>query len=131
MTAGESEALAGLITACVAQAARDLDEGVPADDLPRRLIEENVWRAVRFGLDGELIELPSANTFPAAACVERLLAWCEPMRSELAIDVSLPPLNGAQRQRKMLESGMSLQEVYADTVARTRETYAGSVEANR
>ncbi len=31
-TAGESEALGGLIVACVAQAARDIDEGVPFAD---------------------------------------------------------------------------------------------------
>ena len=131
MTATESEALAGLITACVAQAARDIDDGVPAEDLPRRLIEENLWRAVRFGLDGELIDLPADATFPAAAALDRLLGWSEPMRSELGIEVSLPPLNGAQRQRQMLAAGMSLQEAYADTVAQTRETYAGSVEVKR
>ena len=49
MTAPESEGLAGLIVACVAQAARDVDEAVPFTDLPRRLIEENFWRAIRRG----------------------------------------------------------------------------------
>jgi carboxylate-amine ligase len=44
-TAGESEELAALVVACVAQAARDVDEGVPAAHLPGRMIEENVWRA--------------------------------------------------------------------------------------
>jgi carboxylate-amine ligase len=131
MTAGESEAVAGLITACVAQAARDIDEGLPVEDLPRRLIEENMWRAVRFGLDGELIDLVSGVTYPAAQAPERLMAWCEPMRSELGIDVSLPEFNGAQRQRQLLSSGLSLEEAYADTVARTRETYSGGVEVNR
>jgi carboxylate-amine ligase len=42
-TAAESEGLAALIVACVAQAARDVDAGVPFEDLPGRLIEENVW----------------------------------------------------------------------------------------
>ncbi len=36
MTAGESDALAALAVACVAQAARDVDEGVPHVDLPHR-----------------------------------------------------------------------------------------------
>ena len=35
-TAAESEGLAALIVACVAQAARDVDEGVPWTDHPRR-----------------------------------------------------------------------------------------------
>src|ERR671925_2095284 len=38
MTAGESEALAALIVACVAQAARDHDERVPFADPPPRLV---------------------------------------------------------------------------------------------
>jgi carboxylate-amine ligase len=131
MTAGESEALAALITACVAQAARDLDEGVPFEDLPRRLIEENFWRAVRFGLDGELIDLATGTTYPAAAAMDRLLSWCEPMRAELGLEISFPPLNGAQRQRRMIEAGASLHEAYAETVAQTRETYAGTIEVKR
>src|SRR6516162_2120511 len=40
MTAGESEALAALIVACVAQAARDHDDGVPHITQPPRAIEE-------------------------------------------------------------------------------------------
>src|SRR3954452_3733407 len=41
-TAQESEALASLMVACIAQAMRDLDEGAPSEDLPPRLIEENM-----------------------------------------------------------------------------------------
>ena len=40
------------------------------------------------------------------------------MRAELGIDVALPAQNGAQRQRRMLESGMSLREVYAAVAGR-------------
>src|SRR3954466_6718606 len=52
VTAAESEAVAALITACVLQAARDEDDGVPPVEIPRRLLEENLWRAIRFGMDG-------------------------------------------------------------------------------
>jgi glutamate---cysteine ligase / carboxylate-amine ligase len=126
MTASESEALSGLIVACVAQAARDVDEGVPADDFPRRLIEENVWRAIRHGLDGELLDLERGEPYPAPEAVERLLSWTAPVRAELGIDPALPSLNGAQRQRRLLRAGMSLPEAFAATVAETRETYAPS-----
>jgi glutamate---cysteine ligase / carboxylate-amine ligase len=125
-TAGESEALAGLIAACIAQAARDVDAGVPFEDLPGRLIEENMWRAVRYGLDGELLDLERGEPYPAAEAVERLLGWTAPARAELGIEVALPALNGAQRQRRMLEAGMSLPEIYGAMVAETRETYAGA-----
>ena len=89
-TGSESEALAGLIVACVAQAARDYDDGVPAQTLAPRLIEENMWRAIRYGLDGEFIDLPSARTYPAAQAPERLLSWTAPIRAELGLAVELP-----------------------------------------
>jgi carboxylate-amine ligase len=130
-TAAESDGLAALIVACIAQAARDIDEGVPFTDLPNRLIEENMWRALRFGLDGDLLDLDGMEPYPAAGALERLLRWTEPVRSELGLDVSLPSHNGAQRQRRMLESGMSLSEVYAAVQAETRDTYSGVLEPHR
>jgi carboxylate-amine ligase len=130
-TAAESDNLAALIVACTAQAARDIDEGVPAADLPGRLIEENVWRALRYGLDGELLDLERLEPYPAAAALDRLLNWTAPMRRELGIDVALPALNGAQRQRRMLETGMSLRETYGSVQAETRETYSGVLESPR
>jgi glutamate---cysteine ligase / carboxylate-amine ligase len=126
MTGPESESLAALIMACVAQAARDVDEGVPWTDHPGRLIEENFWRAIRYGLDGELLDLDRAESYPAAEVLDRLLAWSAPVRGELGIDVALPALNGAQRQRRTAETGMGLQDAYAAVVAETRDTYADS-----
>ncbi len=122
--AAESEALAALIVGTVLQAARDVDEGVPFVDPAPRLVEENVWRAIRHGLDGRLIDLDRAEERPAAEAVERLLSWTAPVRGELGIDVALPELNGAQRQRRLLEAGASIEDVYAATVRETRETYA-------
>jgi carboxylate-amine ligase len=129
ISAGESESLEALIVACVAQAAFEIDEGVPFADLPRRMIDENFWRALRYGLDGQLIDFEREETYPAAEALERLLSWTEPARAALGIDVKFPPRNGAQRQRALLQSDLSLPEVYAGTVAVTRETYAGALEA--
>ena len=131
MTAAESDGVAALIAACVAQAARDIDDGVPFVDLPNRLIEENMWRALRYGLDGDLLDLERGEAYPAAGALDRLLEWTAPSRAELGIDVSLPALNGAQRQRRMLESGMSLAETYASVLAETRESYSGVLEPHR
>jgi glutamate---cysteine ligase / carboxylate-amine ligase len=124
-TAPEADGLAALIVACVAQAARDVDANLPAIDLPGRLIEENLWRAIRHGLEGEMLDLDRGEPYPAAEAVERLLSWTAPVRSELGIDVALPPLNGAQRQRRMIEAGVDMREIFASVVAQTRETYAG------
>ena len=126
-TAAESEGLAALIVACVAQAARDIDGGVPSVDLPGRLIEENVWRAIRYGLDGELLDLERGDAYPAAETLDRLLSWCGPACSELGMDVSLPERNGAQRQRGMIDAGLGMREIYAAIVEETRRTYAGQL----
>ncbi len=126
-TAGESEALAGLIVACVAQAMRDVDEGVPFSDPPPRLIEENMWRAIRYGLDGQMVDLERAEEYPAAAIVERLAAWTEPVRCELGVELAFPERNGAQRQRRMIEAGASREEVFAASVSETLQTYSEEV----
>lgn len=123
-TAPESDALAALIVACVAQAARDADEGRPSDPQPRRLLEENLWRAIRYGRDGRLVDFAAGRELEAEEALERLLAWCEPARGELGLEVSLPELNGAQRQRRMIDTGADAPEVYAVSVRETRDTYA-------
>ena len=124
----ESLALAGLLIAATAQAAMDEDEHVPYQIHPPRLVEENFWRAVRYGLDGKLIDLNSAEEYPAMALPERLLDWTAPARSALGIEIALPTENGAQRQRRALASGASIEEVFAAEVELTQSTYA-AVEA--
>jgi carboxylate-amine ligase len=87
-------------------------------------VEVNFWRAIRYGLDGKLIDLERGEEFPAAATGDRLLAWTAPARAALGIDLTLPEENGAQRQRAALDAGGSIEEVYAAEVAETQRTYA-------
>jgi carboxylate-amine ligase len=126
-TVQESEALATLMVVCAAQAARDVDEGVPFTDPVPRLVEENMWRAIRHGLDGELIDLERGEEYPARAVLDRLLAWTAPVRAELGVEPAFPERNGAQRQRRMIAAGASPAEVFAASVAETRETYSQEV----
>jgi carboxylate-amine ligase len=123
-SAEDSTALAGLITACIAQAAIDHDEGVPFEDPAGRMIEENFWRAIRNGLDGKLIDLDRTEEYPAAAALDRLLAWTAPARGVLGIDPALPEQNGAQRQKRALAEGASMEDIYAAEVALSQRTYA-------
>ncbi|MGH2946787.1 MAG: carboxylate-amine ligase [Solirubrobacteraceae bacterium] len=114
-TVAEADALEELLVACVAQALREIDAGEAPPDLPGRLIEENMWRAIRYGQDGRLIDLEAREEFPAAEALDRLKAWT-------GADVALPELNGAQRQRRMIDAGASPYEVYAKCVEETRAT---------
>jgi carboxylate-amine ligase len=123
-SAEDSTTLAALITSCVAQAALDHDEDAPFEDPPSRLIEENFWRAIRFGLDGKLIDLDRTEEYPAAAARDRLLAWTTPARMALGIDVTRPEENGAQRQKRRLVEGAPMEDIYAAEVELTQRTYA-------
>ena len=125
--ANESDALASLMVACIAQTMRDVDEGVPFEDHAPRLIEENMWRAIRYGLDGRLIDLTSAREYPAREAIGQLAAWTAPVRAELGIEMSFPERNGAQRQRHLIEAGASREEVFAASVGETRQTYSQEV----
>jgi glutamate---cysteine ligase / carboxylate-amine ligase len=127
----ESFALAGLIAACIAQTALAYDEhgyegaGVPLRD---REIEENLWRAIRHGMSGRLIDFRRGEEVEAAAALEDLLAWTEPARSQLGIEVDLPARNGAQRARETLDAGVSIEDVYRDAVAETKRTYTAATQ---
>jgi carboxylate-amine ligase len=131
-SAEDSEALAGLMVACAAQAAMDHDEGVGGELPEGRLIEENTWRAIRYGLEGRMIDLDERREFPAAALPDRLMAWTAPARNALGIDLALPSETGAMRQRAALRAGESLKDVFAAEVAETQRTFAGEqVEAGK
>jgi carboxylate-amine ligase len=120
---GDSFALAALIAACVAQTALDYDQGVLRAPLGQREIEENLWRATRYGMDGKLIDFARGEEVDTTAEVERVLEWTAAARDALDLDVELPALNGAQRARRALEAGESIEAIYRDAVAETRRTY--------
>jgi glutamate---cysteine ligase / carboxylate-amine ligase len=125
--AQESEALAMLIAACVAQAARDIDERVPFEHPAGRLIEENMWRAIRYGLDGNLVDVARGEEYSAREAIERLLDWSAPMRAELGVEPVFPEQNGAQRQRALIDAGIGPEEVFAALVKETQQTYTEGV----
>ncbi len=118
---GEAHALAALMYSLTARIARALDEGEPLPNHPRRLIEENFWRAIRFGMSGELIDLgsfPDPRVRPARAALEELVEWVLPVAEELgaAAYLAVPAANPAQRQLARFESGDPFSAIYADEV---------------
>jgi carboxylate-amine ligase len=119
----ESFALAALIAACIAQTARDHDEGRLGEPPHQRELEENVWRAIRDGMDGRLIDLVKREEVEARTALEEVLEWTAPMRAELELEPGLPDRNGAQRDRERLAGGDGLPDIYRDAVAETRRTY--------
>jgi glutamate---cysteine ligase / carboxylate-amine ligase len=123
---GEARALAAICYALTARIARAVDDGEPLPSYPNRLIEENFWRAIRYGLSGELIDLASGEVRPARSHLERLLEWVQPVAEELgcASYLAVPPANAAERQIARHAEGATLEEIYAEQV-RPREPVSG------
>jgi len=129
----ESTALAGLIAACIAQTALDYDErgyGGRGGPLADREIEENLWRAIRYGAGGRMVDFRRGEEVPTRSLLEQVLVWTEPARTQLGLDLRLPERNGAERARGALDSGASIEDVYRDVVAETRRTYGGAPQAS-
>jgi carboxylate-amine ligase len=115
---GESRSLAALCYALTARIARALDEGEPLPNLPHRLIEENFWRAIRYGLSGELIDFASGEAVPARARLERLTEWVRPIAEELGAAewLAIPDQNAAERQIARHDEGASMREIFEEQV---------------
>jgi carboxylate-amine ligase len=122
----EAQAVAALAASLVARIARAHDEGEPVSPLPHRLIEENFWRAIRYGLAGELIDFERGEPIPARQRLEELVEWVQPVADEIGASayLAVPEQNAAERQIERFEDGASLEEIYAEQV-RATETIGG------
>jgi glutamate---cysteine ligase / carboxylate-amine ligase len=118
---GEAQSLTALMVALTARCARALDDGEPLQVQPPRLIEENMWRAIRYGLSGDLLDLERGDVLPARARVERLIEWVLPVADEIGATpwLRLPERNAAERQIARRAEGASLEEIYAEQVRMT------------
>jgi glutamate---cysteine ligase / carboxylate-amine ligase len=114
----ETVSVAAFAYALAVRSARAHDEGEPLPDLPHRLLEENLWRAIRYGLSGELIDFARGESIPARARLEQLVEWVAPVAEETgaAQFLAVPAQNAAERQQERLREGASLHEVYAEQV---------------
>jgi carboxylate-amine ligase len=126
---GEALAVAALSLACIAQFMRDADEGRPLPAHPRGLIEENLWRAQRGGLEGRLIDLDRGVERETAAAIEALLEWTAPVQEPLGLTPFLAGVramlaggNGAMRQAARLADLGDVRAVHAEVVERTRRS---------
>jgi len=122
----EAISLAALSYALVARLARAIDEGEDLLVPTNREIEENFWRAIRWGLSGALIDLRTRAVRPARAALEELIEWVRPVAKELgaAEYLGIPTANSAERQIVRYEERASFEEIYAEQ-ARPREPVGG------
>ena len=122
----EAQSLAALAASLTVRIARAYDAGDPVAPLPHRLIEENFWRAIRWGISGELIDFARGEPIPARQRLEELVEWVQPAAEEIGATpfLAIPEQNAAERQIERFEQGASLEEIYAEQV-RATETIGG------
>ena len=124
--------LAALIYALAARIARAVDEGEPLPVHPHRFIEENFWRAIRYGLPGDLLDLagvgrrPRPPGAPGARGARRLGARRSPRSSASPrTSTCLPPTPPSARSPATWRA-RRFAEIYAEQVARTRDVRVGA-----
>jgi carboxylate-amine ligase len=77
-----------------------------------------MWRAIRHGLSGELLDFERGEPVPARSRIEQLVEWVAPVADEIgaAAFLAVPDRNAAERQIARFEEGASLEEIYAEQV---------------
>jgi glutamate---cysteine ligase / carboxylate-amine ligase len=99
---------------------------------PTALIEENKWRAVRYGLDGKLLDLGKQEEVPARALIHELIDWflrdvIDELGTRKEIEYAYKILeegSSADRQIKVFEATGSHQAVVEQLIRETREGVA-------
>ena len=123
----QSLAVSAFAIGLVVLAARRYDEGRPLPVYPTRYVEENLWRAIRYGLDGKLIDFEDRREVPATEVIAGLIGQIAPLAGELGLQPHLDDAarildegNGAQRQVRALAAGLSIEQVFAGTVEQAK-----------
>ena len=120
-----SVALSGLMVALTADFARRFDAGEPLPAYPGRDLEENMWRAIRWGMSGELIDLAARRSIPALERLEQVLDQVADTAADLGIARYLPPLREptlSQRMDELMEDGADPRELWPDVVERNQRS---------
>jgi carboxylate-amine ligase len=122
-------AVMALALACIARFCDAYDRGEALPAHANRLLEENLWRAIRSGLEGEMIDLDRGVVRPTIAAIDGLLGWVEPVVDRLGlapflagVERMLATGNGAMFQLRRLAELGDVRAVHAEVVTRTRES---------
>jgi glutamate---cysteine ligase / carboxylate-amine ligase len=101
--------------------------GEPSSQVRPELLRAAKWRAARYGLDGQLIDLDAMSSVPAAAMVEALLAYVRPALESYGEWDQVAALargtvergSGARRQREIFARNQRLEDVVDFVIAET------------
>ena len=97
----DSAAFAAFALGLVADLVEQYDAGELPDVQPDHLVDENLWRALRFGTDAEFIELPHARTCHARDAIESALDRARNAGARAGLDIG----EGLDRVQEMTDRG--------------------------
>jgi carboxylate-amine ligase len=122
-------ALAALMQAIVVKLQKLRRDNVTFRNYPRRLIDENRWRAARYGIDGKLIDFGRKCEMDERDLLHEMLAFVAPEMDELGNHAELAHIEriirdgtGADRQLATFARKNDMKAVVDQIVA---ETYEG------
>jgi glutamate---cysteine ligase / carboxylate-amine ligase len=135
----EAVCVAAILQAIVAKLWKLRRDNMTFRVYPTALIEENKWRAVRYGLDGRLIDLGKQQELAAAALVRELLEWfvddvVDELGSRAEVEYAFHILEhgtSADRQLARYHETGDLKAVVDSLIAETAEGVVDSVEPAR
>jgi glutamate---cysteine ligase / carboxylate-amine ligase len=123
----EAVAIAALTQAIVVKLHRLYTSNMGFRMYHRALIEENKWRAVRWGIHGKLIDFGKQTEVPMGILAEELLEFVDDVLDDLGSRTALEPIHqifregtSAERQMNVYKKTGDLKEVVRHIVAETR-----------
>jgi glutamate---cysteine ligase / carboxylate-amine ligase len=126
--------LAALIQAMAKELAEHHEAGYELGAFPHELLEENKWLASRYGLAGELIDLPQSKRVPARELARRIVERLQPHARELGSERELEAVTelidggtGAERQLAEWRANRDLRELVRKIVASTARGVTGRI----
>jgi carboxylate-amine ligase len=133
----EAVCVAAILQAIVAKLWRLRCDNLTFRIYPESLLEENKWRAVRYGLDGKLIDLGQEEELPARKLLRELIEWfvddvLDELGSRKEVEYAFTVLEqgtSADRQLARFEQTGDLKAVVDAVVAETREGVVDAPEA--
>lgn len=121
-------AMVALASGLVAYLCDQHDAGTLEEPLPTHLIEENGWRATRWGLAAKLINLPGSDVMDARDAITQMLDRIAPVATARGlnldagferVDYILANGNSAMRQRAAVTSPDNLKDGFQVAVSET------------
>ena len=125
----EAVCVAAILQAIVAKVYKLRRDNMTFRVYPGDLIEENKWRAVRYGLQGQLIDMGKQEELPARSLIREILEWfvddvVDDLGSRAEVEYAFRILDegsSADRQLAVFERTGSLQAVVDHLIAETEE----------